>query len=72
MTYEERFFASKDGKAPSTIGAPAYTHVTDRSVFKQTPLQKEQAITVKQNHKDILRKHYGKDWRKHMNPPSEK
>lgn len=52
MTRQERFFVTMKGNfmcAPSTIGAPAQIHQTNRFFFKRTPEEKERLKDLKKN-----------------------
>lgn len=52
-------------------GDPKNQYITDRSVFKKTKEEKAKLLTFKIRHKEKLKKYYGKDWKKHLNIPSE-
>lgn len=54
------------------MAAPALTETIDRKVFKQTPVQRGEAFTVKARHKNELRQVYGANWKKHLNVPEKK
>ena len=49
---------------------PALYASTDYSTFKQSPKERGRVLTAKLHHKEELQKHYGRDWKNHLNIPS--
>jgi hypothetical protein len=41
----------------------------DKNCFKKTAEEKIKVANIKLKHKEELKKHYGKDWKKHLNIP---
>jgi len=52
------------------MGAPALYANTDYSVFEQSPKEKGKVLTAKLHHREELQRHYGRDWKNHLNIPS--
>ena len=52
------------------MSAPAIYANTDYSTFEQSPKERGRVLTAKLRHKEELQKHYGPDWKNHLNIPS--
>lgn len=56
------------------MSAPAIYAATDYSIFslagKENKKEKERVLTARLHHKQELQRHYGRDWKNHLNIPS--
>lgn len=52
------------------MSAPALYANTDYSVFKQDAKERGKTLTARLRHKEELQRHYGSDWKNHLNIPS--
>lgn len=52
------------------MSAPALYAQTDYKVFEQDPKERGKVLTAKLRHKEELQRHYGNDWKNHLNIPS--
>lgn len=75
ISFRERFYGLPNPIggyfAPSTIGAPKYTHSVDYGVFEKTKEEKKEAKFIKHWHKEKLREAYPDGIGKHLNIPSQ-
>jgi hypothetical protein len=53
------------------MSAPAIYAQTDYSVFTQDVKERGKTLTAKLHHKEELQRHYGPDWKNHLNVPSK-
>lgn len=68
---EVNHLTQRDGFAAISLGNPGRVDAVDYSVFHKTKEQKLELKVIKHNHKIVLRKHYGAEYKKYLNTPGQ-